>query len=314
MVDEQRLRELEERYEGYTVVDNSGDKIGKVDDLFVDDADNEEYLGVKMGLFGLSGTTLIPMELCQADESNRQIMVNDTKEHVKNAPNFRDDDEITAEYEERIRQHFGLSSAAPSADRGSYGRYEGGSGAAGAGAAGAAGATGAGAGASSRGGDYDDERYSGRPEGGVQERGVASPSTEDVGRPDDDRYSGAAMGGINRKEQAEPISPGPRPGGEPGDTSFGGTGGPGAASDEGAPVGGEGYEGRGESGGLSGTQRGDYDHGYDEGYRRAMEERSSSQGGEGGSGSGGSAMGGQEGYGGESSGRTRVRRRIQRLT
>ena len=31
---EERLRELEEKYEGYTVYDNQGSKIGKVDDLF----------------------------------------------------------------------------------------------------------------------------------------------------------------------------------------------------------------------------------------------------------------------------------------
>jgi hypothetical protein len=62
MANDERLRELEDKYEGFTVYDRDGDKIGKVDDLFVDDSDREEYIGVKMGLFGLSGTTLIPME------------------------------------------------------------------------------------------------------------------------------------------------------------------------------------------------------------------------------------------------------------
>jgi hypothetical protein len=37
-----RVRELEERYEDYTVYD--------LDDLFVDETDREEYLGVRMGL------------------------------------------------------------------------------------------------------------------------------------------------------------------------------------------------------------------------------------------------------------------------
>jgi PRC-barrel domain len=53
--DDDCLRELEERYEGYEVYDNAGEKIGKVDDLFIDETDREEYIGVKMGLFGLSG-------------------------------------------------------------------------------------------------------------------------------------------------------------------------------------------------------------------------------------------------------------------
>ena len=39
--DDERMRELEERYEGYEVYDRNGEKIGKVDDLFVDETDRE---------------------------------------------------------------------------------------------------------------------------------------------------------------------------------------------------------------------------------------------------------------------------------
>ncbi|MDQ3386651.1 MAG: PRC-barrel domain-containing protein, partial [Actinomycetota bacterium] len=39
----------EERFAGYTVYDRDGDKIGRVDDLFLDEADQPEYVGVKMG-------------------------------------------------------------------------------------------------------------------------------------------------------------------------------------------------------------------------------------------------------------------------
>jgi sporulation protein YlmC with PRC-barrel domain len=88
MANDERLRELEERYEGYTVYDNAGSRIGKVDDLFVDDTDREEYIGVKMGLFGLSGTTLIPMEISRVNDRDRTIEVSESKEHVKDAPNF----------------------------------------------------------------------------------------------------------------------------------------------------------------------------------------------------------------------------------
>ena len=38
MTDDPRLRELEEKYEDHKVYDNAGEKIGKVDDLFVDEA------------------------------------------------------------------------------------------------------------------------------------------------------------------------------------------------------------------------------------------------------------------------------------
>jgi hypothetical protein len=128
---EERLRELEEKYEGYTVYDNRGEKIGKVDDLFIDEADREEYIGVKMGFFGRK-STLIPMDIVRVNESDRAIEVSESKDHVKDAPSFDDDEDITHEYEQRIRSHFGLQSVEPSQTRGSYGAYSGPGGAAGA--------------------------------------------------------------------------------------------------------------------------------------------------------------------------------------
>lgn len=122
MASDERLRELEEKYEGYKVYDNNGDKIGKVDDLFIDESDREEYIGVKMGLFGTK-STLIPMDIVRVNESDRTIEVSESKEHVKDAPNFSDDDDITPEYEERIRNHFGLESLGGTSSRGSYGGY-----------------------------------------------------------------------------------------------------------------------------------------------------------------------------------------------
>src|SRR3712207_3238032 len=121
---DERLRELEEKYEGYKVYDNRGDRIGKVDDLFVDESDNEEYIGVKLGLFGMK-STLIPMEIARVNEAERAIEVSDSKDHVQDAPTFGDDDEVTAGYEDRIRSHFGLESLATSSSRGSYGAYSG---------------------------------------------------------------------------------------------------------------------------------------------------------------------------------------------
>src|SRR3712207_1135548 len=126
---EERLRELEEKYEGYTVYDNRGEKIGKVDDLFIDEADREEYIGVKMGFFGRK-STLIPMDIVRVNESDRAVEVSESKDHVKNAPSFDDDEDITHAYEERIRSHFGLQSTEPSSTQGSYGGYSGPGGAA----------------------------------------------------------------------------------------------------------------------------------------------------------------------------------------
>jgi sporulation protein YlmC with PRC-barrel domain len=111
---EDRLRELEEKYEDYKVYDNQGEKIGKVDDLFVDETDREEYIGVKMGFLGLK-STLIPMEIVRVNEGERTIEVSESKNHVRNAPSFDDD-------EDRIRSHFGLES--PGSSEGGHGGYD----------------------------------------------------------------------------------------------------------------------------------------------------------------------------------------------
>src|SRR5215203_6303595 len=116
---EEKLRELEDKYEGYTVYDNRGGKIGKVDDLFIDEADREEYIGVKMGFLGRK-STLIPMDIVRVNEADKAIEVSESKDHVKDAPSFDDDEDITPEYEDRIRSHFGLQAHDPSGSRGAY--------------------------------------------------------------------------------------------------------------------------------------------------------------------------------------------------
>jgi sporulation protein YlmC with PRC-barrel domain len=122
VANEDRLRELEEKYEDYKVYDNQGERIGKVDDLFVDETDREEYIGVKMGFLGLK-STLIPMDIVRVNEGERSMEVSESKDHVKNAPSFDDDEDITPAYEDRIRSYFNLESLESSG--GAYGAYSG---------------------------------------------------------------------------------------------------------------------------------------------------------------------------------------------
>ena len=114
---------IEDRYAGYTVYDNDGDKIGKVDDLFLDEQDQPEYFGVKMGFLGTS-STLIPADIATTDEANSTISVSSDKDTVKNGPSFNDDREITPEYENEVRSYYGLGTT-DSNGRGSYGDYHG---------------------------------------------------------------------------------------------------------------------------------------------------------------------------------------------
>jgi uncharacterized protein (TIGR02271 family) len=118
-----RFTAVEDRYTGYAVYDRDGEKIGKVDDLFVDEGDRPEYIGVKMGFFGAS-STLIPVDAVTADDRSRSLTVNQPKSTVKDGPRFDDDHEITPEYENEVRSYYGLG-AAGGTDRGTYGDYYG---------------------------------------------------------------------------------------------------------------------------------------------------------------------------------------------
>ncbi len=115
-----RFAELEEYYAGYEVYDRNGEKIGNVDDIFVDKSDDPEYIGVKMGFLGTK-STLIPMDAIRIDERRRIVEVSWPKSKVKEGPAFDDDKEVTPEYEEWVRSFYGLGSLEGSADKGTYG-------------------------------------------------------------------------------------------------------------------------------------------------------------------------------------------------
>src|ERR671917_1895976 len=120
-----RFTAIEDQYADYTVYDRNGEKIGKVDDLFVDENDTPEYLGVKMGFLG-TRSTLIPWEVATVDENDRRIEVSVDKAQVKESPSFNDDEDITPDYEERVYSHYGLQRAQTGGEqRGGYGEYYG---------------------------------------------------------------------------------------------------------------------------------------------------------------------------------------------
>ena len=117
-----RFTAIEDRYAGYTVYDPDGDKIGKVDDLFVDEDDQPEYLGVKMGLLGTK-STLIPWELVEVREGEGRIIAALDKDRVKDGPAFDDDQEITPEFENEVYSYYGLQQSGSTEGRGSYADY-----------------------------------------------------------------------------------------------------------------------------------------------------------------------------------------------
>ena len=117
-----RFQELEEAYKDYTVYDQHYERIGRVDDLFVDENDRPEYIGVKTGFLGMK-STLIPMELARVNDRRRLIEVAADKHTVTEGPAFDDDEEITPDHEARIYGYYGLEHPGFREGRGGYGDY-----------------------------------------------------------------------------------------------------------------------------------------------------------------------------------------------
>lgn len=117
-----RSATLEERYSGYEVRDVNGERIGKIDYLFVDENDQLEYIGVKTGVLETKAI-LIPMAVVRVDDDRRIAEVNAVKTMIEEGPAFENDEEITPEYERRIHNYYGIEGAEPSGEQASYGTY-----------------------------------------------------------------------------------------------------------------------------------------------------------------------------------------------
>lgn len=98
---------IEGKLVGKGVVDPHGDKIGKIDALFVQgDADVPNWARVKMGLLG-TDSALVPLR--DAQEEGDEVRLVYEREHVKAAPEVEPDgDELSDEQVDKLHGHYGL--------------------------------------------------------------------------------------------------------------------------------------------------------------------------------------------------------------
>ena len=90
-----------------TAYDNNGDKVGDVNEVFVDDSSGQPtFVDVNHGLFGM-GNSLVPLRGHSLDGDNLTLAY--AKERIKGAPDFDADKPLTPEQQTEIYQHYGVS-------------------------------------------------------------------------------------------------------------------------------------------------------------------------------------------------------------
>jgi uncharacterized protein (TIGR02271 family) len=93
-------------WQGATMVDRDGDKVGTIESIYVDDQTGEpEWALVNTGLFG-TRSTFVP--LAQASASGDQVQVPYDKQLVKDAPNMDADQHLSEQEEQELWRHYGL--------------------------------------------------------------------------------------------------------------------------------------------------------------------------------------------------------------
>jgi len=95
------------------VFDSSGNKIGSVDGVWIDDATNElEFISVKTGWL-LGKSHIIPAQSAQFSADSIQVPY--SEDQIKDAPSYSADEEISPDEEQEIYSFYGLDrSTAPS--------------------------------------------------------------------------------------------------------------------------------------------------------------------------------------------------------
>jgi uncharacterized protein (TIGR02271 family) len=99
-------------WQGQTMVDRDGDKVGTIDAIYVDDQTGEpEWALVTTGLFG-TRSTFVP--IAQATGSGDQVQVPYEKQRIKDAPNIEPDGHLSEQEEQELWRHYGLDYGATS--------------------------------------------------------------------------------------------------------------------------------------------------------------------------------------------------------
>ena len=104
------------RFRGATLVDRDGDKVGSIDEIYLDqETGKPEWLAVKTGMFG---TRLTFVPLAEAQTSDDDVRVPYEKAQINDAPNVDADGELSQQEESQLYSHYGLGYSESRSDSG----------------------------------------------------------------------------------------------------------------------------------------------------------------------------------------------------
>ena len=93
-------------WRGRTVVDRDGEKIGKLDEIYLDSRTNEpEWAAVNTGLFGTK-SSFVPLK--GAEPAGEDVRVAYEKDQVKEAPSIDPDGTLSSDEEAQLYRHYGV--------------------------------------------------------------------------------------------------------------------------------------------------------------------------------------------------------------
>jgi uncharacterized protein (TIGR02271 family) len=108
--------ETVQSWQGRTMVDPAGDKLGTIDAIYLDDETGQpEWALVTSGLFGPK-SAFVP--LAQAQDTGDSVQVPHAKDQVKDAPRMTADGQLSQDEEAELYRHYGLDYSEHRSDSG----------------------------------------------------------------------------------------------------------------------------------------------------------------------------------------------------
>jgi uncharacterized protein (TIGR02271 family) len=103
-------------WRGQTMVGSGGDKIGKIEEIYLDqETEQPEWALVHTGMFGTQ-STFVPIANASTDDD--KVLVPFDKAQVKDAPKMKADGEISQRDEQALYSHYGLDYTESRSDSG----------------------------------------------------------------------------------------------------------------------------------------------------------------------------------------------------